>query len=432
MAGIICHKMAGIICHQRWQVLSVTIPRGRFMQLLKLYGVCFLTLVLSACVPMVSSSAFADNGPPLLTTHSGSRGAKIILLQQPGLPTRTHMLGLETTAAALNAMAAAGFTVTTYDNQTGVGTEFGLMRDARPVSKEILKTQLAELPEGIKKEVYIEVVMDRPGELLDDGAWTTVADNFIHLAEAATELNSTGNYNFKGLVIDNEDYRSEIFNCENYRAGGSCESYKDKMFQRGKDIMRGILDAWPNVIVTHMHGPYTSHCDRPDYIAGVGVPCFDLKGSFFAGMVQAVSERPGAHPLLNGGQDYTLYSSNDFQKHYNYIDEMGEQSLDFIPENLRPAWAENVDTSFMVYNKQVAQRSGGGSSIFPHSDLNEPKTQLQNARCVADSIVWFYIEDRPEAHWYYAMPPDWREQVIEPAVAHTCPDTSEVATVEGQ
>jgi hypothetical protein len=62
--------------------------------------------------------------------------------------------------------------------------------------------------------------------------------------------------------------------------------------------------------------------------------------------------------------------------------------------------------------------------------------QLENARCVADSIVWFYIEDKPEAHWYYAMPGDWREQVLKPALAHTCADTSQTATseavVEGQ
>jgi hypothetical protein len=318
------------------------------MHMLKLYGVCLLILTLAACLPILGSSAYADNGPPLLTTHSGGNGAKIILLQQPGLPTRAHLLGLQTTAEALNAMEASGFTITTYDFETKIGTEYGLMKDAKPVSREILKTQLGELPKGITKEVYIEVIMDRPGELLDDGAWLTVTDNFIHLAEAAKELNATGDYNFKGIVIDNEDYFSEIFNCDDYTSGGSCEEYKDKMFQRGKDIMRGVLEVWPNVIVTHMHGPYTSDCDRPDYIAGVGVPCFDLKGSFFTGMVQAISETPGAHPLLNGGQDYVLASSNDFQKHHTYTESMGDNNLDFIPENLRPAWAANVETSFMV------------------------------------------------------------------------------------
>jgi hypothetical protein len=380
-----------------------------------------LTLSLSACMPILSGSAYADNGPPLATTHGGGNGAKIILLQGYGLATRAHMLGLETTAEALNAMEAAGFTITTYDNETQLGTE-KLMKDAKPISKELLETQLAELPKGTKKEVYIEVVMDRPGELLDDGAWNTVTDNFIHLAEAVTELNSTGDYNFKGIVIDNEDYFSEIFNCDDYKPGVNCKDYQDKMYQRGKDIMRGVLETWPNVMVMQMHGPYTSDCDRPDYIAGVGVPCFDLKGSFFAGMVQAVSETPGAHPLLNGGQDYVLTSSNDFQKHYNYTEAMGESGLDFIPPNLSPAWAANVETSFMVYNKKIGRKVGGGSSILFHTDLNEPRMQLENARCVADSIVWFYIEDKPEAHWYYAMPGDWREQVLEPALAYECPD----------
>jgi hypothetical protein len=398
------------------------------MPFLKFAGVCLVTLALSACMPVVGR-AYNDAGPPLLTTHSGSSGAKIILLQGYGLSTRAHELGERTTAEALNAMDAAGFVITTYDNQTGVGTEFGMMQGTE-VSQATLQAQLAELPEGITKEVYIEVVMDRPGDLLDDGAWNSVVANFMNLARAATELNSTGAYNFKGIVIDNEDYNSEIFDCENYNAGNSCDSYKEKMYQRGKDIMRGVLEIWPKAIVMQMHGPYTSDCDRPAYIAGVGVPCFDLKGSFFAGMVQVVSETPGAHPLLNGGQDYILFSSNDFQKHYNYIEEMGEQDFDFIPPNLRPAWAENVDTSFMVYNKQIVRTATGNSSYLDYTDLSTPRTQLQNARCVADSIVWFYIEDRPEDHWYYAMPPNWRDEVLKPALEHTCPDTSEVTTAE--
>jgi hypothetical protein len=399
------------------------------MRLLKFLFAYLLVFILSACLPAVGRT-YNDQGPPLLTTHSGGNGAKIILLQGYGLSTRAHELGERTTAEALNAMEAAGFTITTYDYQTEIGTEFGMMR-GKEVPKETLKAQLAELPEGITKEVYIEVVMDRPGDLLEDSAWNTVTDNFMNLAEAATELNSTGNYNFKGIVIDNEDYNSEIFDCKNYGAESNCNSYKDKMFQRGKDIMRGVLEVWTKVIMMQMHGPYTSDCDRPDYIAGVGVPCFDLKGSFFAGMVQAVSETPGAHPLLNGGQDYILYSSNDFQKHYNYIEEMGDKDFDFIPPNLRPAWAANVETSFMVYNKKIVRSAAGNSSYLDYTELDVPRTQLQNARCVADTIVWFYIEDRPEDHWYYAMPQNWREEVMEPTLAYQCPDTSKAAVNEG-
>jgi hypothetical protein len=398
------------------------------MRFVKLCGVTLSMIVLSGCMPVVGRT-YNDTGPPLLTTHSGGTGAKIILLQGYGLSTRAHELGRNTTAAALNAMDAAGFVITTYDYQTEIGTEFGMMRGVE-VSKDILKAQLAELPQGITKEVYIEVVMDRPGDVMDNGAWGTVITNFMNLSEAAVELNDTGEYNFKGIVIDNEDYFSNIFDCENYNAEANCDAYKERMFQHGKDIMRGVLEIWPDALVMQMHGPYTSVCDRPEYIAGVGVPCFDLKGSFFAGMVQAISETPGAHPLLNGGQDYILYSSNDFQKHYTYVENMGEEGFDFIPPNLRPAWAANVDTSFMVYNKQIVRSSTGRSSYLDYTDLSTPRTQLQNARCVADTIVWLYIEDRPEDHWYYAMPPNWRDEVIRPALEYTCPDTSETPTVE--
>jgi hypothetical protein len=394
------------------------------MRFVKLCTTYLLVLALSGCVPAVGRT-YNDTGPPLLTTHSGGQGAKIIYLQWYGYSTRTQEIAKRTTAEALNNMAAAGFTVTTFDYDTKIGTEFGMMQ-GEEVSKQTLKDQLAELPPGITKEVYIEVVMDRPGDLLDDGAWNSVATNFMHLAQAATELNATGDYNFKGIVIDNEDYRGEIFNCENYNAEDNCNTYKDRMFGRGKDIMRAVLGVWPDVLMMQMHGPYTSDCDRPDYIAGVGVPCFDLKGSFFAGMVQAVSETPGAKPLLNGGQDYILYSSNDFQKHYSYIETMGEKNFDFIPRNLRPAWARHVDTSFMVYNKKVVRSAAGRSSYFPYTEeeLNVPLTQLQNARCVADTIVWLYIEDGAEEHWYWDLPEPWNQQVMQPALNYQCPDTA--------
>ena len=368
-------------------------------------------------VAAVSGGAFASD-----ETRTATRGAKVILLQQPGLPTRTNVLGSETTADALNGMDAAGFTITTYDPDTGVGTEYGLMKDARPVSKEVLKEQLAALPEGITKEVYIEVLVARPGDLFDDDAWNTVIGNFMNLAQAASELNNTGAYNFKGLVIDNEEYRSRLFSCADYTDEQSCEEKQAKMFEHGKNIMRGVLKMWPEVTVMHMHGPYSSDCARPDYIAGVGVGCFELRGPFFAGMVQAVSETEGANPVINGGQDYVLETLDDFQKHYDYTEAMGENGVAFIPPSLRPQWAENVDTSFMVYNQDIDynRQTRGDSRIVPYADLEEPKTKLANARCVADSIVWFYLEDAPEARWYYAMPNEWREQVLLPALASTC------------
>lgn len=391
-------------------------------------SLCLLALSLLSCERLLSGQTFAANDS-LPTTHAGDQGANIILLQQPGLPTRTRQLGLETSAAALNTMAAAGFTVTTYDPETGIGTEYGLMKDGRPVAAHILEQQLAELPRGITKDVYIEVIMDRPGELLDEAAWRTVTENFSHLAEAATNLNTTGDYNFKGIVIDNEDYNANIFDCDAYDAGTSCQAYRDTMLRRGEAVMQAVLDVWPDVTVMQMHGPYTSDCDRPAYVAGVGVPCSDLKGSFFAGMVRAVSKRPNARPLVNGGQDYVLVSSNDFQNHYNYVEAMGENGIGFIPPALRSQWATNVETSFMVYNKKIVynRQTRRDARIVPHRDLNEPRTQLQNAKCVADRLVWFYIEDDPEADWYYAMPNDWLEQVVRPALEYQCPDAPETS-----
>jgi hypothetical protein len=368
-------------------------------------------------VAVVVGNAFASD-----EARAATRGAKIILLQQPGLPTRANVLGSETTADTLNGMDAAGFTITTYDFETGIGTEYGLMKDARPVSKEVLKEQLAALPEGITKEVYIEVLVARPGDLFDDNAWNTVIGNFMNLAQAANELNDTGAYNFKGIVIDNEEYRSRLFSCADYRGGQSCQEQQAKMFEHGKNIMRSILKVWPEATVTHMHGPYSSDCARPDYIAGVGVGCFELRGPFFAGMVQAVSETEGANPVINGGQDYVLESLADFQKHYDYTEAMGENGVAFIPPSLRPQWAENVDTSFMIYNNDIDynRQTKGDSRIVPYATLEKPKTKLANARCVADNIVWFYIEDAPETRWYYAMPDEWREQVLLPALASTC------------
>jgi hypothetical protein len=116
-------------------------------------------------------------------------------------------------------------------------------------------------------------------------------------------------------------------------------------------------------------------------------------------------------------------SPSDFQKHYLYTETMAENGVAFIPPALRSAWADNVDTSFMVYNKKIEydKETLEDSSIVPFMNLEEPRTQLQNAKCAADEVVWFYLENEPEARWYYAIPQDWREEVLLPALEYQCP-----------
>jgi hypothetical protein len=396
---------------------------------------------------------WTENGNVYVKTFT-QKGAKIILLQNYGFATRTSNLG-STQRTVLNSMPADGFTVTTAYTESLMVPDTTLS-PPRPmsISQATFYNELDDMATGVNKDVFIEAVVKKPGDLFDDAAWNTVTTNFSNLAKAGVQANNTGNYNFRGIFIDNEDYLGTLFRCRYYyplAANQECSAAqltatRDKMYARGKAIMDAILTAWPTAIVMTFNGPYMSDCGRGD-IAQFAIPdeCDQLDGLFFAGMVDSVNVRPGAHPIVSGGEDYYLkYPTksgadaryNDgFQNHYNYVETMGSRastvsSLSWIPSALRGAWAYRIDVSFGVYNHEVGPQFGTNNfdrNIY--TDLTKPKTYLQNAKCAADEFVWFYIENSYDANgnipltpiWYTAMPTAWKDNVFTPAMNYVCP-----------
>ena len=117
---------------------------------------------------------------------------------------------------------------------------------------------------GITKDIYFWVSGNVPGDLYDDAVWNRVSNNFEALAQAASELNQTGDYQFKGIFFDDESSRVNSFfpfDCEvygDYQTGETCETRQLEMRERGKQIMTAMLSVWPDLTWVQLHTPAVS------------------------------------------------------------------------------------------------------------------------------------------------------------------------------
>jgi hypothetical protein len=91
-----------------------------------------------------------------------------------------------------------------------------------------------------------------------------VSSNFKALAQAASELNQEGNYQFKGIFFDDESSRVGAFfpfDCEvygNYQTGKTCETWQLTMRERGKQTTSATLPVWSNLTWVQLHTPAVS------------------------------------------------------------------------------------------------------------------------------------------------------------------------------
>jgi hypothetical protein len=283
---------------------------------------------------------------------------------------------------------------------------------------------------GISKDSYLWVSGNVPGDLYDDAVWNRVSDNFKALAEAAHELNQQGDYQFRGIFFDDESSRIGgylSFDCEvygDYQARETCEARQLKMRERGQQIMTAMLSVWPDLTWVQLHTPAVSvpgYDDTPlgsDPTKTIGgdfdfeYEDYELVGPFFAGLAQAVLEAQTG-TIVSGGNIYKFRDKNDFQDHETFVGAMGKQTLPWLGKTLEgDAWKDTVKVGFGVYNKDFPPLPS-----FSYKDLNVPAEKLQNARCVADELVFLYIEPDGSSseNWYTAMPEQWQTLVRDSA-----------------
>jgi hypothetical protein len=401
---------------------------------LKLAVVLYL---LTACSPSSQQPSPTPNPNP-----NPPKAAKLLLAQQNNEAQNSPLaLSAETVKDAINASTFYdGITVYLYMNAYSMSNKLLGSDDTFSVNSfkygpkgTQASSEGLSLLGGITKNIYFWVSGNVPGDLYDDAVWNRVSNNFKALAQAASELNQGGGYQFKGIFFDDESSRVNgffPFDCEvygDYQAGETCETRQLKMRERGKQIMAAMLEVWPDLIWIQLHTPAVSvlgYDDTPlasDSSKTIGgdfdfeYEDYELAGPFFAGIAEAMLETQTG-TIVSGGNIYKFRNKTDFQDHETFVDAVGGQTLPWLGDALEgDAWKNTVKVGFGVYNKDFPPLPS-----FPYKDLAVPAEKLNNARCVADELVFLYIEpeDTGSDNWYTNMPNLWQTLVRNSAICN--------------
>lgn len=245
-------------------------------------------------------------------------------------------------------------------------------------------TEIAEVLAPLKgvafrrlTENFAAVVGGRPPDFMDD--WSAPIVNFAHLARAARQAG------LKGIYFDNETYYAPW---ADYPKGvrhpeKSLAEYQEQARLRGREVMRAMVAAYPEITVILLHGPYVSEPRAPAPLFPQLQSSNELHGPFFAGFVEGAGDRAR---VVDGGELYHLRTEEQFERSYAWRKKTlpsGEVDCAFLPAALRPTWADRVSVGFGVYDRPFK-----GNPMTP--DVLE--TTLSRALRRSDRYVWLYVE----------------------------------------
>lgn len=171
-----------------------------------------------------------------------------LIITQSGIESRTDAI-LEN-EAYLKSLPMDGMSI-------NIPQSWDLMSPGTVVTREEVDRWLAPIADfnAEMENNYLLTTIDVPGDLFDDVAWEQAAENFGVMAAGAQA------HNFKGLMLDNEEYRGELLNFPEDYPGASSEdlrTYQAKMAERGRQIMEEIDRNFSEAELAVYHGPYLS------------------------------------------------------------------------------------------------------------------------------------------------------------------------------
>jgi len=252
----------------------------------------------------------------------------------------------------------------------------GATRLEERVIRDIL-APLRGLRFGNLTENFVAVVGGRPPDFFDD--WSGPAGNFAALARAAREVG------LRGVYFDNETYDAPWSRWpQGVRHGDrSLAEYQAQARLRGREVMEAMVEAFPEIVVILLHGPYISEPRAPAPLFPQWQSRNQLLGPFFAGFVEGAGPRSS---VVDGGELYHLRSSDEFRDSYGWRkDAMGSDAVDcaFLPAALRARWKDRVSVGFGVFDRPFkGQRMDPGTL----------RTTLVRALRQTDRYVWLYVE----------------------------------------
>jgi len=224
---------------------------------------------------------------------------------------------------------------------------------------------------------FAAIFSGRPPDFFND--WSTIIRNFSDLAKAIREVG------LKGVYFDNENYFSKW---SNYPMGVefpamTLKAYQDQARLRGRQVMEAMVATFPDIVVISLHGPYISEPKAP-------VPLFpqwwstnQLMGPFFSGFMEGAGKKA---TVVDGGKLFHLRTPQEFLDSYNWRKAgivQDKVDSEFIPAQLRLAWAARINVAFGVYDQPVA-------TADMHPDILKPT--LTAALRQSDRYAWFCAE----------------------------------------
>ncbi|MBI4566657.1 MAG: hypothetical protein HY716_18420 [Planctomycetes bacterium] len=226
-------------------------------------------------------------------------------------------------------------------------------------------------------ENFAAVVGGEPPDFMDD--WTVPNANFAHLARAARKAG------LRGIYFDNEAYQTPW---TDYPRGvryprKSLQEYREAARLRGSGIMRAMVEAFQEITVILLHGPYISEPKAPRSLFPAWQSSNELLGPFFAGFVEGAGKRA---TVVDGGEIYHLRTQDQFRRSYLWRKkEFPSARVDcaFLPPAIRSIWARRVSIAFGIIDRPFK-----GNPMNPEVLA----TTLVNALRRTDRFVWFYVE----------------------------------------
>lgn len=242
------------------------------------------------------------------------------------------------------------------------------------------------------------VAVRKPADLFD--GWGNTIDAFRLIAKVARDRG------LKGVFFDNEEYtvydddldREVEVNLWDYPDDVRYKSrplrdYQNQARKRGRQIMQAMVEAFPDIVVIVLHGPYDSFQGTPDAIRvhQTGADGVEMRGPFFVGMVEGAGDQAR---VIDGGEFYALRGPCEFSDSYRYRKRdfaAVATGVPFLSDGARSVWAGRVGIGYGVYNL-----------VFPgdrglQMDPTIMRRTLRNALRSSDSYVWQYTE---EMNWF--------------------------------
>lgn len=327
---------------------------------------------------------------PVPATPPALPSKKLLLLEQ-GAPrisyAGSHVSkfdGLPFHGAVLSSDASSHVQSTTALSANTVNTEF----------KAITPSTFTNL-----KENFLMVYATPAGPYTNYGQ---VVSNFKIISAAAK------NSGFKGIFFDVEEYFGGTWDSSGCQGMNdtTCASAAETA---GKQVMQGIIQAWPAAKVIVSHGPYVSEPASAAYLNRY-FPYNDVAwankmvGHFEIGMARAVLGTQAY--FIDGGEEYVATDPEDFQAVHDWQTK-GFANTPLMPLDLKPRWDEAVDGAQGVYDfpSTLEQKSGSPAQI---------EQDIKRSLPVVDEYVWFYTE---RYNWTGnstgkpAVPSDWMQAV---------------------